>query len=248
MKLLPLVVSSLLAIALSAQAQSIQIEVASVHPHKLTGDDPSNRNVLPGGRFVATATSVQTLIRSAFGMDYRAIINAPAWTESETFDIQATTANHQDIDTPEQYQQLLVALLQDQFGFRYHLEQREGAVFFLVMEKPGKPGPALKPSAPGSPLNLSMNGDQRIQLRATNLTMHDLAKSLQKRAGRTIEDHTGLAATYDFQIQWAPEPSPGSDDPSLPTVLKEQLGLKLQNARSRIDFVVVDAINRPSTD
>jgi uncharacterized protein (TIGR03435 family) len=246
MKLLLLFAASLLAFPLSAESQLIQIEVASVRPHKATGDDPSNRNVLPGGRFVATATSVQTLIRSAFGMDYRAILRAPAWTESEIFDIQATTANQQEIATPEQYQQLLIALLQDQFGFRFHREQREGSVFFLVMAQPGKPGPALKRSAPGTPLSLNMNGDQRIQLRATSLSMNDLAKSLQKRAGRTIEDHTGLIGTYDFQLQWAPEPSPESDDQSLPTVLKEQLGLKLQNAKSQIETVVVDAINRPS--
>jgi uncharacterized protein (TIGR03435 family) len=236
----------LLATSLAAHAQTI--EVASIHPHKLTGDDPSNRNVLPGGRFVATATSVQTLIRSAFAMDYRAILNAPAWTESELFDITATTNEHQDITKPEQYSHLLLSLLETQFGFHYHREQREGAVFFLVLDRPNKPGPLLKPSAPGTQLNLSMNGDRRIQLRATNLTMYDFAKSLQKRAGRTIEDRTGLTGGYDFQIQWAPDPSPESDDPSLPTVLKEQLGLKLQPAKDRVDVIIIDAINHPTTD
>lgn len=241
-----LILGGLLFLAHTLPAQTV--EVASIRPHKSTGDDPSNRNVLPGGRFVATATSVQTLIRSAFGMDYRAILNAPAWTESELFDITATTNEHQDITKPEQYSRLLLSLLETQFGLRYHKDQREGSVFFLVLDKPGKLGPLLRPSAPGTQLNLSMNGDRSIQLHATNLTMYDFAKSLQKRAGRTIEDHTGLTGGYDFQIQWAPDPSPESDAPSLPTVLKEQLGLKLQPAKSQIEVVIIDAITRPTTD
>jgi uncharacterized protein (TIGR03435 family) len=241
-----LILGGLLFLATTLHAQTV--EVASIHLHKSTGDDPSNRNVLPGGRFVATATSVQTLIRSAFAMDYRAIVNAPAWTENETFDIQAITTDHADIKTPEQYSRLLLSLLETQFGFHYHREQREGPVFWLTLDKPGTLGPALKPSTPGAPLNLSMNGDRRIQMRATNITMNDLAKSLQKRAGRTIEDRTGLTGGYDFQIAWAPDPSADSDDPGLPTVLKEQLGLKLLSTKGPIETVVVDAINRPTTE
>jgi uncharacterized protein (TIGR03435 family) len=233
---------------LAAQAPPIRIEVSSVRPHKGTGDDPSNRNVLPGGRFVATGTSVQTLIRSAFGLDVSAIVNAPGWTESETFDINAATADHVEITRPEQYQELLLALLQDRFGFRFHREPREGSVFWLVLDKAGKPGPSLKTSAPGTPLNLSMNGDRRVVMSVKGVTMTDVAKALQRRAGRTIEDRTGLQGTYDFQIQWAPEPSPDSDDPSLFTVLKEQLGLKLQPAKGPIETLVVDQVERPSAN
>src|SRR5579862_309097 len=47
----------------------IQFEVASVRPHQSTGDEPSDRKMLPGGRFVATATPVRTLLRIAFGTD-----------------------------------------------------------------------------------------------------------------------------------------------------------------------------------
>ncbi len=236
------------ALHLPAQTPPIRIEVSSVRPHKATGDDSSNRNVLPGGRFVATGTSVRTLIRSAFGLDVNAILSAPGWTESETFDIDATTADHAEVARPEQYQQLLLALLQDRFGFRFHREQREGPVFWLVRDKPGTLGPYLKRSAPGTPLNLSMNGDRRIAMRVTGVSMNDVAKALQRRAGRTIEDHTGLEGAYDFAIQWAPEPSPDSDDLSLFAVLKEQLGLKLQPARGTIETVVVDHVEHPSAN
>ena len=142
----------------------------------------------------------------------------------------------------------MLSLLETQFGLKYHREPREAPVFFLVLEKSGKLGTGLKPSSPGTPFSLSMNGDRLIQMRATNITMNDFAKSLQKRAGRTVEDHTGLTGTYDLQIAWTPEPSPDTETPSLPTVLKEQLGLKLQAAKGRVDALVVDAISRPVTE
>jgi len=233
--------------ALHAQTKPVHVEVAVVHPHKLTGDDPSNRQIV-GGRFVATATSVQTLIRSAFGIDPKAIVNAPAWTESELFDMQATIADHAAITTPEQFQQLILSLLQDQFGFSFHRDQREGPVYWLVVDKPGKTGPALKETKPGTPMNMSMNGDRRIEMRVTNASMTDFAKSIQKRAGRTVEDHTGLTGKYDFQIRWATDPSPESDDGTLFTVIREQLGLRLQSAKGPIDVIVVDNVTRPASE
>jgi uncharacterized protein (TIGR03435 family) len=72
----------------------MRFEVASIHPHRSSGDEPSNRQMLPGGRFVATATTARTLIRIAFGTDDERISGAPNWIGNETFDINAITANH----------------------------------------------------------------------------------------------------------------------------------------------------------
>lgn len=235
----------LLATCVTMNAQTI--EVASIRPHKSTGDDPSNRNVT-GSRFVATATSAQTLLRSAFGVDAKAILNTPPWVESDTFDIQATIADHAEIKTPEQYSHLMLSLLEQHFGLTYHREQREAPIYWLVLDKTGKPGPGLVATKPGTPMNISMNGGSRIDMRATNITLNDFAKAIQKRAGRTTEDHTGISGNYDLHLQWATDPSPESDDPTLPTVLKEQLGLKLQPAKGQVDVIVVDAITQPASD
>src|SRR5579863_526214 len=62
----------------------MRFEVVSIRPHQFTGDEPSNRQVLPGGRFVATATTVRTLIRIAFGTDDNRISGAPRWIDNET--------------------------------------------------------------------------------------------------------------------------------------------------------------------
>lgn len=250
--LLPLAIAGahLLAQSQSAALQpSPRFEVAAIRRHQFAGDEPSNRQILPGGRFVATATTVRTLLRVAFGTDDNRMSGAPGWIDSETFDINATTADRVEIRNPQQFQQLILSLLEDRFQLKFHRVQKEGPVYLLVLEKPGKLGPALRPSAPESQPNMSTNSDgARTVMRVSKMSMTDVAAALTRQAGRPVEDHTGIHGSFDFEIQWAPEPTPDSVDPSLTTVLKEQLGLKLQPARGVIDALVIDQIAHPSAN
>lgn len=247
----PLVVASL---PLSAQSQPaaqppLRFEVTSIRQQQSGGDEPSNRQMLPGGRFVATATTARTLIRIAFGTDDNRISGAPAWIDNETFNINAITVNHAEVTTPQQFQQLILSLLQDRFQLKFHREQKESSVYWLELVKPGKPGPDLIPSSPGSQPNMSTNSNgSRTSMKASNVSMADLAAALRRQAGRSVEDHTGLKGNFDFQIEWAPEETPDSADPSLFTVLKEQLGLKLQPAKGTVETFIIDQIARPSAN
>jgi uncharacterized protein (TIGR03435 family) len=261
--LLPLAVASLY---LSAQSQSVagsqaqsatassvatqpplRFEVASVRPHKFAGDEASNRRVLPGGRFVATATTVRTLIRIAFGTDDNRMTGAPKWIDNELFDIDAITVDHAEVKTPEQFQQLILSLLEDRFQLKFHREPKEGPVYWLVLDKPGKVGPALKLSTPDSQPNMSTNSNgSRAVMKASKMSMTDIAAALRRQAGRPVEDHTDLKGNFDFQIEWTPEETADSAYPSLFTVLKEQLGLKLQPAKGSIEMLVIDQISHPS--
>ncbi|WP_425358498.1 TIGR03435 family protein [Terriglobus roseus] len=235
--------------ALPIAAQTpIKLDVIAIHPHKSTGDDPSNRQMLPGGRLAISATSVHALIRIAFGLDDDTILNEPEWARNELFDINATTVDRAEVKTPEQFQQVMLSLLQNSFGFRYHRQQRQGQVYWLVLSKPGKLGPALKASAEGTRQNLSMNGDRIIIMRGTAITMPDLAASLRRRAGRRVEDHTGLTGAYDLQLRWTSDDTAVTDDLTLPAALNQSLGLKLQSARGNIEDVSVDNLQQPSND
>jgi len=230
-----------------ATVAPLSFEVISIHPHQSTGDDPSSRKVLPGGRFVATATSVRTLIRIAFGTEDDRISGAPHWIDNETFDINAVIAGHAEIKTPQQFQQLILSLLQERFDFKFHRKQIEAPVYWLELDKPGKTGPGLKPSTPGEQPNMSNNSNgAKADMRVTNSTMTDIAAALRRQAGRPVEDHTGLQGAYDFEIQWAPDETADSADPSLFTVLKEQLGLKLRPAKGADQSIVIDHIAEPT--
>lgn len=85
-------------------------------------------------------------------------------------------------------------------------------------------------------------------MKASKASMTDIAAALRRQAGRPVEDHTDLEGSFDFQIEWAPEETPDSVDPSLFTVLKEQLGLKLQSAKGIIETLVIDQIAHPSAN
>lgn len=246
---------------LSAQARSaaetqsppaqppLRFEVASIRPHQSAGDEPSNRRVLPGGRFVATATTVRTLIRIALGADDNRMSGAPGWIDNETFDIDATTVDHAEVTTPQQFQQLILSLLEDRFQFKFHREQKEGSVYWLELNKPGRLGPALKVSAPESQPNMSSNSNgSRAAMKASKMSMADIAAALRRQVGRPVEDHTDLKGNFDFQIEWTPEETSDSTNPSLFTVLKEQLGLKLQSAKGPIESFVLDQISHPSAN
>ncbi len=261
--LLPLVIASS---SLTAQSQSaapiqsstvlppaeqllLRFEVASIRPHQSAGDEPSNRRVLPGGRFVATATTVRTLIRIAFGIDDNRMSGTPGWIDNETFDIDATIVDHREVTTPQQFQQLILSLLEDRFQLKFHREQKEGPVYWLELNKPGRFGPALKLSAPDSQPNMSTNSNgSRAAMKVSKMSMADIAAALRRQVGRPVEDHTDLKGNFDFQIEWTPEETPDSTDPSLFTVLKEQLGLKLQSAKGSVENLVIDQLSQPSAN
>jgi uncharacterized protein (TIGR03435 family) len=263
--LLPLVIGTL---PLSARSQSaapspaqsptvsqagvqppLRFEVVSIRPRQSDSGEPSNRQILPGGRFVATATTVRTLIRIAFGIDDNRISGAPGWIDNETFDINGTIANRAEVTNPQQFQQLILSLLEDRFQFKFHREEKEAPVFWLELDKPGRLGAALKPSAPDSQPNMSTNRNgSRAAMKASQMSMVDVAAALSRQAGRPVEDHTDLKGKFDFQIEWGPEETPDSSYPSLFTVLKEQLGLKLQSAKGTTETLVIDQISQPSAN
>jgi len=88
--------------------------------------------------------------------------------------------------------------------------------------------------------------------------MDTLANSLAVlELGRTVIDKTGLSGTYDYTIEWAPEPhgAPPSDSPNVPAepigepalqALRDQLGLKVESTRGPVKILVIDKVERPS--
>jgi uncharacterized protein (TIGR03435 family) len=225
----------------------LQFEVASIRPHQSTGDEPSDRKMPPGGRFVATATPIRTLLRIAFGTD--SISGAPNWVDNETFEINATTVNHAEVTTPQQFQQLILSLLEDRLALKFHRQEKEAPVYWLEFEMTGKLGASLKPSTADSQPNMSRNSNgSSAVMKVSKMSMTDIAAALSRQVGRPVEDHTDLKGNFDFQIEWAPEEGPESDVPSLFTVLKEQLGLKLQPAKGTTETIVIDQISQPSAN
>jgi len=79
--------------------------------------------------------------------------------------------------------------------------------------------------------------------------MPDLALMLMIYVDRPIVDQTGLQGRYDFQLQWTKDEAviTGMDaPPGLFTAMQEQLGLRLKPAKTAVDVLVVDRVEKPS--
>ena len=93
------------------------------------------------------------------------------------------------------------------------------------------------------------------------MTIAMVASVLSGNAGRTVIDRTGLAGSFDIEMNFDPAsaaqappgappgPTPTDDSkPSIFTALQEQLGLKLEPTRGPIDVLVVDQAERPTAN
>jgi uncharacterized protein (TIGR03435 family) len=79
---------------------------------------------------------------------------------------------------------------------------------------------------------------------------------------RPVVDQTGLAGRWDFLLKWTPDESqfggmgikvpPPSDaadaPPPLFTAIQEQIGLKLEAAKTPVEVIVLDHVEQPSAN
>ena len=74
------------------------------------------------------------------------------------------------------------------------------------------------------------------------------ARNLAGGTGRNVVDKTGLAGSYDLELEFTPDQSPDNIGPSLFTAMQEQLGLKLDSQRAPVEVVVIDRLEKPTPD
>jgi uncharacterized protein (TIGR03435 family) len=106
------------------------------------------------------------------------------------------------------------------------------------------------PTICGGILGLPASARDRYSLGARNVPMSLIASSLASwgNLGRPIIDQTGLSGTYDFVLEFTPEPPPAyaqgvdSGGPTFQEALKQQLGLKLESQKGQVDFLVLDHV------
>jgi uncharacterized protein (TIGR03435 family) len=229
-------------------------EVATIRP-----GDPTRRRLysIRSTEVLTVSTTVNDLITFSYGVHVRQIVGAPAWVESDKFDITGKPEGGGQ-PNPVQFKRMLQKLLSDRFRLAFHREKKEFAAYALVV---AKNGPKLTPSTASSPIpNLIPRGPGNLP--AGNVTMGEFAGNLQNTVvDRPVVDQTGLEGRFDFQLQWTPDdtqfaslrgqgvapPAEGAETrPDLFTALQEQLGLKLESTKTQIDVLVIDRVEKPS--
>jgi uncharacterized protein (TIGR03435 family) len=134
-----------------------------------------------------------------------------------------------------------------------------------VLGKPGEVIPCSLMPMIGGAQGAAAGVTPSFGLRANGQPIGVLVQLLSQATGKTVQDKTGLTGLYDFELTFDPEvflraasqlginlPTPAnlppSDNPSMLTALREQLGLKLDSARGPVEVLVIDSAEMPTPD
>ena len=232
-----------------------EFEVATIKP--ATPDRPGKGFMVRGRQFSTINTSLADLITFAYGIHAKQITGAPAWVESEKFDL-AAQPNGEGQPNDKQWKSMIQKLLADRFKLAFHRDKKELAVYAITV---GKNGPKLTKSESTSNLpGLFFRGLGNLP--AINATMADFAGVMQGAVlDRPVVDQTGLAGRWDFTLLWTPDefqfggaaakmpPPPatnGAAPPDLFTAMQEQLGLKLESTKAQAEVFVIDKVAKPT--
>ena len=80
-----------------------------------------------------------------------------------------------------------------------------------------------------------------------------IAQAVAGRMGAPVVDKTGFEGQWSFTVYYSPDdaglqPPTNPNLPSFVTALEEQLGLRLESTRGRVEVLVVDSADRPTPD
>src|SRR5262245_14591628 len=136
----------LLPVVLLAQTESRpSFDVVSIKPNRTNQGIPLVA-FQPGGRMIAANVNIRQVILVAYGIENLQLIDAPDWTTSERFAIEARTSDATPTNT---IRLMLRSMLDDLCGLVAHPERRELPIVALTMARADKrPGPKLRPSGP----------------------------------------------------------------------------------------------------
>jgi uncharacterized protein (TIGR03435 family) len=195
----------------------------------------------------------------------------PSWIRSDRYTINAKpegTPGKAMMQGP-----MLQAILEDRFNLKLHAERREVPVYELTVAKGGS---KLQRFAEGTciPIDSSKTFEDQpeisktqrrcpgfvtpkppnLQLDSEGTSVEDFAHAfLSLFVDRRIVDRTGLNGLFSFHLEFA-LPATAADTaaaadtsgPSIFTALQEQLGLKLESAKGRGEFLIIDHVERPT--
>ena len=112
---------------------------------------------------------------------------------------------------------------------------------------PTAPRPGARPEC--GMVSLNMNCVQRLA--TDGLPISAIATGIQSTAGRPVVDRTGLSGRWDVELSFACAAGlqAASDRPDAPvsvfTAVQEQLGLRLEARKEKMDVLVIDAVEMP---
>jgi uncharacterized protein (TIGR03435 family) len=230
-------------------------EVATIKPSK--PDTPGKLFRIQPGHFSTINTTLSDLIGFCYGLQPKQVVGAPAWLETQKFDLDGKPDGTGQ-PSVDQWKKMLEKLLADRFQLKFHHEKKELSVYALVVAKNGPKLTKSEAEANATP-SLLFRGLGTLPVR--NATMADFAGVMQSAVlDRPVVDQTGLSGRFDFVLTWTPDETqfaglgvrvpPPSDKadapPDLFTAIQQQAGLKFEPTKAPVDVMVIDRVEKPS--
>jgi uncharacterized protein (TIGR03435 family) len=218
----------------SVKQSTSDVSQKTVHSNIPLG--PQEAFTPTGGLFSATNIPLLQYIFFAYKLTpaqtQSLMTQVPKWVNTNRYDVEAKTSGN---PTKDQFRLMVQALLADRFKLAVHFETKQGPIFNLVLDKPGKLGPQLQlhpadatcsttppngrgpaatiaggfPESCGSLAMLASTTPGRIRGGARDVPLSTIATFLNvpqiTGIDRPVVDKTGIAGNIDFIIEFSPE-------------------------------------------
>ncbi len=258
--------------ALAQEPDNAKFEVASV---KEAVHDDEARSLMRGGpgtpdpeRITYERQPLIRLLYAAYGFEFDQI-SGPGWMGTDLFTVNAKLPPG---TSKEQLRFMWQNLLVERFHLKTHLIQKDFPVYQLSVAKGGprfREEPGFPEPRPGEKWALRP-APRDIRLTFRDYSMADFATRLGwplstigdsggLTVGRVV-DKTGLDGVYSFTFEFAGSWGPGGAFPAarpdgqpdpasnLFDALRQQLGLRLDEGKARLDVLVVDHVDKVPTE
>jgi uncharacterized protein (TIGR03435 family) len=237
-----------------------QFEVATIKP-----SDPNRRgwgiNLDRSGQLHTLNTNLSDLIKFAYDLHPKQVVGAPAWVDSEKFDVLAKP-DLPGLPSVDQMKAMMRKLIEDRFSLKFHRDKKELSVYAITVAKGGE---KIKKDDTSTIPVPGFGGRPQSGFNVHNATIAEFASVMQAQfMEQPVVDQTGLGDTrYDFVLKFTPDPSqstgfggqaaaapapvPDADaPPDLFLAMQQQLGLKMGTTKAPVDVMVIDKIDKPS--
>jgi len=233
-------------------------DVVSIKP-----SDPSHPAwaivIRPGGLMLTRGTTLNDLIKFAYDMHPKQAIGAPAWADSDRFDIEGRPDIPGD-PSLIQMKAMFQKMLADRFSLASHHDKRELPAYAITVAKGG--AKIQKEEDTTSPIP-GFGGPPLLGFNVHNATLAEFASVMQAQfMDLPVVDQTGLGDTrYTFVVKFTPDswmrpfggapaaPSATTDPdapPDLLSAMEQQLGLRMQKTKALVEVMIIDKVEKPS--
>jgi uncharacterized protein (TIGR03435 family) len=190
-------------------------------------------------RYTAMNVSLDLLVQLAYGVPFQQISGIDK-LGTEHYDLAVKAEDGVTLTYPA-LQPRMQRLLEQRFHLAVHKEEKEFDGYALTV---AKSGPKLRPTTGSSETGSIYPGG----LRLANMPLAGFASMIRSTVGSPVEDRSGIAGNYDFEMKFARDDDKDSPLPSFPTALRETFGLRLEKAKVKLEVVVIDHVDKVPTE